>query len=73
MSQTDDPAMNDENGLDLWDIIDRLQDRWKVLALAAGCGLLAGVSWFYLKAPYQVQATIINNGAADFVSWRNLK
>lgn len=58
MRQTDDPAMNDENGLDLWDILDWLQERWKALALAAGCGLLAGSAWFYFAAPYQVHATI---------------
>jgi hypothetical protein len=54
--------------INIWELLAY----WKTILAGGIIGLLlgAGVSYF---SSYAVKATIINNGASDFLAWRNLK
>ncbi|PPD19201.1 MAG: hypothetical protein CTY24_11410 [Methylobacter sp.] len=66
-----DQPMADEinnNSMNIWELLAY----WKTILAGAVIGVLLGAGIYY-TSNYVVKATIINNGASDFLAWRNLK
>lgn len=66
-----DQPMSDEtdhNSINIWELLAY----WKIILAGGIIGLLLGTG-IYFSSNYVVKATIINNGAIDFLAWRNLK
>lgn len=58
----------DNNTMNIWELLAY----WKTLLAGGLIGALLGAGLYY-SSNYGVKATIINNGASDFLAWRNLK
>lgn len=65
--------LDQDGDIDFWGILDWLLSGWKLIIVSTLSGLLLGISSLIFLEPYEVRATVVTNGAVDFIGWRNLR
>ena len=74
------PPVDDEQGIDLWQVVDFLSEHWKKAALGAVAGAVIGVGGWSVLASYKAETILVNSvvsnseqRAINFISWRLLQ
>lgn len=63
----------EDEGISLIDAVKLIADNWKRIVIGAVVGALVGVIGWLFLATYKAESVIVNDGAINFLSWRNLQ
>lgn len=63
----------DEGSISLAEVLDFIVQWWKTIAIASLAGVLLGLGGWATFVAYKAESILINNGAINFLSWRNLQ
>lgn len=73
-NKIDDSAIDSEQEIGLFDLVNFIQNEWKTIIAASITGSIIGISGWIAFADYKAEGVMLNNGRAiDFVTWRALQ